>query len=1371
MLNENGRSYPFDDRGNGYGRGEGVTAVVLKRLPDALKSEDNIRAVIRGTAVNQDGKTNGITLPNQLAQEDLMKSLYRRTGIDPRNTRYIEAHGTGTVVGDLAELQAIANFFSKPRQSQDTLSVGSIKSNIGHLESSSGLAGLIKTVLAVEKGYIPPNADYQTSKPSLKFKEWNIHVRATPSSCARTDLDSQVPTKLEAWPSSGLRQASVNSFGYGGVNAHAIIQSAPWQTTNSNEKLANGCLDIAAQGAVAPTRRDYETNGITSPVGFGDIAEASSSVIKTSPQHFCPLLFIISANSQISLSNKTTRLKDWASKKMLSPHDLENLAYTLSNRRSRLQWRCGFVAGSQSDFMKHLSDEAVRGTKISKHREVAFVFTGQGAQWFAMGRELSSRFPSYRKSLISSQKTLKGLGAFWALTEVLDMDEKHSPINESEIAQPASTALQIALVDLLSSFNIRPQTVIGHSSGEIGAAYAAGIISRETALKVSFCRGQISKMCEHSLSNKGAMLSVALGEAAVTPLLQEARRGVVSIACVNSPSSTTVSGDEPAIDDLKEKLDQLNVFNRKLKVDIAYHSHHMQKVADQYHTSLGMIETSSPRSSVTFISSVTATRKTKEFDSVYWVENLISKVRFCDALEEYCHTKLRTPCSMVKQALHVIIEIGPHSVLRGPIRQTITNRFNSFDYMYLPTLLRGRDGTETILDLVGRMFACGHPVDQVFTSQSSSQCHLRILHDLPTYSWDHSRTYWYESRLSRDYRLREYPCHDLLGSRIPSSVSLEPSWRHCISMDSMPWLAEHVIDGLAIFPGAGYLCMAIESLKQITWTGLPYRKVSRILLQDVAFLKALVVPPSPQKTELQICLRPQLISKKLWHDFRIYAYSQEGSWHEHCRGRITTEVESVSDGNNHAPVLNSVQLDTREKILKPFSAQCKQMFEMTDIYKEIESNGNSYGACFAAIQEMKIGDALALSRIMIPNVQAAMPGNYQQPHIIHPCTLDALMHTALPLYTRLLSPRSVMPVSVDELSISPLLKNSPGEELVTATKVVPNGARSALAEVSVFHAAEENDSHSMVTISGVEIHGVGTSRSDTLDRTETRDKSFHVEWNADVDYLWLKAGRPHENISFQEFFRCLRFKRSRMRILQIGVDPTQARFYLQEIYDNQSVAILSYDITHDKVESLKEVQEALPSWETFVNFRVLDIQRDPVGQGFVNNSYDLVIASGLPLSSSDCLVGVIGNICDLLNHDGRLLLSTRDNLLECQGTLDELLMPTSFQGLDFFLHNKDAATQSYTGAVSRPARTSSSSVPQVVVIVPTSGLEDFASTLVLALKDRGFTPCISTWNTISSNEQAVYIILDSSEKPILTNSKPACFEQTTRLIQSTLNVF
>lgn len=417
------------------------------------------------------------------------------------------------------------------------------------------------------------------------------------------------------------------------------------------------------------------------------------------------------------------QLGDWTS---TQEDCLGNISHTLMSRRSLLSWRFGLVASSRQEVLANLANS--RGIQtVSKafgSVKIGFVFTGQGAQWYAMGRELYLHCRQYSGSIKTSDAMLSELGATWSLSEELQREESESRINDSAIAQPAVTALQIALVDLLHEVGIRPQIVIGHSSGEIAAAYAAGVFSQRAAMEISYHRGAIAGICKQQMSpQKGAMIVTEISEADSLRHITQLKQGRVDIACTNSPTNTSLSGDEAAIGELQELLDASSIKYRRLPVDLAYHSYQMNCVSEPYLKLLNRfgrrlmhdLERGCPSRSIKYISSVTANEKSSDFGPDYWVENLVSKVRFYEAMERYCDFSLEPHQPSENEARNIMIEIGPLGAFSRIIRQTAQSLPNAFDYTYITTLRKGTDAVRSMLELAGKLFELGAPIDLLAT--------------------------------------------------------------------------------------------------------------------------------------------------------------------------------------------------------------------------------------------------------------------------------------------------------------------------------------------------------------------------------------------------------------------------------------------------------------------------------------------------------------------------------------------------------------------------------------------------------------------------------------------------------------------------------
>ncbi|KAF2446770.1 ketoacyl-synt-domain-containing protein [Karstenula rhodostoma CBS 690.94] len=1269
MLSEEGRSYPFDSRGSGYGRGEGVAALILKPLHKAIADRDPIRGVILGSAVNQDGRTiEGITHPSTSAQIALQKRLYRQLNLDPASVSYVEAHGTGTAAGDKVELDALAEVFCTGKRT-NTLHVGSIKSNIGHLECASGLAGLIKSLLILENRCIPPNADFKTAKEALRLDERRITVPSSP-----------IP-----WPDLDIARVSVNSFGYGGTNAHVVVESAPQADS---------------------------------------IERALSEEI--------PRLFVLTAKSEISLISTIRRYQSWTTAQG-ADLSLSALSYTLSTRRTHHPWRISCVAKGRQELVDQLAQSARTFVPTVSSDEVTlnFVFTGQGASWPTMGRELLVANPAsvFAESMRRSTDVLLNLGAGWNLIDEILREADTSRLHVAELAQPATTAIQLALVDLLRSIGVLPDAVIGHSSGEIAAAYAAGYVSQATALRIAYCRGIATSKRSSKALRRGAMLAVGLGEDDVSVHIQSLTKGTVSVACANSPQNTTVSGDEEAIDELAAVLSALDVFNRKLRVDAAYHSHHMRDVVEDYKGLMGLLESEAPAHAPAFFSTVSLTEKDGGFDAGYWCDNLVSKVRFKEGIQKLCN---RT------SARHVFVEIGPHSALAGPTRQCIAGLSVPVKYDYTSPLQRGTDAVQSVLEVAGLLFERGSLSDfSLLSTLDPAQRHTNVVHNLPSYSWNHSKKHWHESRISREHRFRRHAYHDLVGLRSSEATTFEPRWRYMISLASLPWLADHVVDGLTVFPGSGYLCMAVEAISQLAQEHLPSGQRYQVVLRDIEFLKAIIVPESPQRTEAQLSFSPVASgtdkSKELAYHFRVAAYNQSYTWDEHCRGYV--EVKAI-EAEKGFTTLNNYSHD--------------KTIVSERLYQQLSDNGNSYGPMFNGIEHMSLGDTHARATVAIPHVAEVMPANHMQPHIIHPTTLDIIMHTSLPLAMQKFGSGSIMPIHIDEIVLSTGIDNVPGSKISVHTKLASIEARTA--EVGI-EAVNDRDGISSLSFSGVKLRFLPASAPIKKAVKEARNTCWNVTWDVDENHLsaddfkpaalddkttpsldekvramnqatagyvracisaincgrlqitdehrllfdWMQREYPsqgdfqsevpcvtgspplfeemkivsrtgeklteivsgttdalqlvtedgllygsyqdHSSVLcydlLRQYVKNLTFKKSKPRILEIGGGTGGATLPFLETLKASGCLPATYDFTDVSANFFDRAAAKFKDYP--INFRRLDIEQEPAKQGFDLQSYDVVLAFNC-LHVTSSIRTTLRNARSLLRPDGRLVL-------------------------------------------------------------------------------------------------------------------------------------
>ena len=827
-------------------------------------------------------------------------------------------------------------------------------------------------------------------------------------------------------------------------------------------------------------------------------------------------LVVLSANSETSLDNMISKLQRWLASDQGRCTSFTDLAYTLNVRRSKLPWRCSVVASNLQELERALGDSKLRPVKSAKGVGMAFIFTGQGAQWFAMGRELLATSRVFASSVALCDQVMKGLGCYWDLVEELSRDKETTRLGDSRFSQPCTTAVQIALVDLLESYSIRPETVCGHSSGEIAAAYAAGALSKEAAMQASYNRGVWSSVAKELNTKSGTMLAVGEGEEAIKERIQGIAKGTgkVTVACVNSPESTTISGDLAAIEALQAILDKASVFNRRLQVDSAYHSHHMEVVAQSYLSSLDNMTHSMARKDVAFYSSVTGTRKLSDFGPSYWVSNLVSQVKF-SAASRLVAEHLSVAGSA---ANNVLVEVGPHSALAGPLRQSLSDfkvSGGSFKYTYIPCLVRNESAVSTILALAGKAFEVGCPVqlDAVMRGNASSSSHYQVVSNLPTYAWDHS-TYWHESRLSKGHRLRPFPNHDLVGLFDVHSSPNEPRWRYHVSLQTLPWLRDHVVEGFVIFPGVGYLTMVTEAMKQLFQLRKTPGHVKCINFRDVAIAKPVVVPSDgasakgDREVELQLTLSPaRQHAGSPWEYFRVLSYdSQNDSWIEHCTGLTssesdTREAQSLFDdvkGTRVDDGLGHLTMAAAAEMLADIQANSPIQVDPAKVYDELAASGNNYGPSFQGLKEIHVGKCCGLARIVVDDVAQLMPGHYMQPHTIHPTAFDAMIQLEAVVFRRECTNAPLMPVMLGEMSISADMDVTPGVEILVALYLFPESRRSASGNFCAYQKQSDGTFRPVLTGSAIRPQIIGEVNSDNSLKQKT---SYRLECKPDVDYI------------------------------------------------------------------------------------------------------------------------------------------------------------------------------------------------------------------------------------------------------------------------------
>ena len=912
FLAPDGRSKPFSASANGYGRAEGAGVVVLKPLSAAMADGDPIYAVIRGSAVNQDGHTIGITVPSGAAQERLIHEACRRAGVLPGQSQFVEAHGTGTPVGDPIEVAALAAALGKDRAEGDRCIIGSVKGNIGHLEAGAGVAGLIKAALCIKNRQIPPNLHSENPNPKIPFDELSVRV----------------PTAVENWPEAGGKAlAGVNAFGFGGTNAHVVIEEAP---------------GVSVRGAEA------------------GIAEPGKA-----------LVFPISARSPEALEEMARSMREYANAAPERGTSFADIYYSAAFRRSHHDHRLAVVAESSRELANlldsHLHGEpraaVATGTIPNAGRpRLVFVCTGMGPQWWAMGRRLFADEPVYREMILRCDEVFRKQ-ADWSLLMEMMAEEPQSRMAETQVAQTANFAVQVALAALWRSWGIEPDAVAGHSVGEVSAAYLSGALSLEDAIRVSFHRSRL----QQTTAGWGAMMAVGLPAEEVFEWL-ESYDGRISIAAVNSPSSATVSGDPGAIDSLAARLTAQQVFNRPLRVNVAYHSAQMDPLRAELLATLGGLQ---PRSAtVPLYSTVTGGRMDgSEFDAGYWWRNVREPVKFRQAMD-----------SLAEDGFDGFLEVGPHPVLASSIAECVS-AIGKKGASYC-SLRRGEDERSTMLATLASLYTAGMPVRwEAFRNPSARFVRL------PAYPWQRQR-HWSESEESIADRVGVAP-HPLLGCRVSAA---RPTWELEISTRVLDYLADHAVRGAVVFPGAAYVEMALAAGREVFCA-------SDCAVEEIRFERALFLPDG-ERPKVQIAMDPEDGT------FEIHSRTGSGKWVRNAAGRLS-----------QASMRAVAKLDA-----SVIEARCAATLSASECYAQFGGQGFQYGPAFQKISRIAIGEGAAWARF--DNLEIAEPEYQMHPAILEAC-VQVLVATD-PFRTADGSPsRTYLPVGIDRIT----LRRRPGRSM------------------------------------------------------------------------------------------------------------------------------------------------------------------------------------------------------------------------------------------------------------------------------------------------------------------------------------------------------
>ncbi len=907
MMAPDGRCKTFDAAADGFVRGEGCGILVLKRLSDALSAGDSILALLRGSAINQDGASSGLTVPNGRAQEAVISEALKAAGMAGHRISYVEAHGTGTNLGDPIELEAIVNVLGAGRTSTNPLRVGSVKTNIGHLESASGVAGVMKTILSLNHKIIPAH---------LHFRKLNPQIRLD-------DMPIEIPTKLTPWDvQEGPRVAGVSSFGFSGTNAHIIVEGAP-----EIEKVAE--------------ERSRPLN-----------------------------LFALSAKTPEALNDLTDRYLRYFNSR--PSNSIGDICFSANKGRSHFNYRLAVIGKSAETICNGLQayrqgqemPSVFHGEVLSKHvPPVAFLFTGQGSQEIGMARMLYETQPTFRQTLDQCNELLanhleKPLLSVLYPKPGMEL-EAQSLLAQATFTETALFALEYSLAELWKSWGIRPSVVMGYSVGEYVAACVAGIFSLEDGLKLVMEHGKLMQ----SLPKDGAMVAVFADETKVAEAIEPFAE-VVSIAAINSPENTVISGMKTDIEAVLRRFDSKGIGYQKLLVSHAFHSRLLDPILEKFHNLAAGIQYAEKRNDLISNISGTLVQGSEISSSTYWRNQTRQPVRFMQSMQ-----------TLYEQGYRLFLELGPHPILLGLGSQCLQDPH----CVWLPSLRRGYNDWEQMVNTLAKLYICGVKVDW----RGFDRDYVRSNVVLPTYPFLRKR-YWIDAGKGLPVAARSsskiavgQSYHPLLGQRLQSALK-EIQFESQVRTHTLPFPTDYRFCGTAVFPPAAYLEMVVAATNK-AFSSKPS------VLEDVTIGEPLIVPDNKART-VQFILTPEDSNKA---SFRIFSLSEgEVEVQEPWKLRASGIVR-IAEDDPVIPATVSIQ---------DIMNRCQEELPIKTFYQRLQEMGYDYGLRFQSLRHIWRRDGEALGEIRLQEEQETKMNSYYLSTVLLDCCFqlfDAALFSAL----------------------------------------------------------------------------------------------------------------------------------------------------------------------------------------------------------------------------------------------------------------------------------------------------------------------------------------------------------------------------------------
>jgi myxalamid-type polyketide synthase MxaB len=925
MLAHDGRCKFGDARADGFVRSEGVGVILLKRLADAIASKDRVYAVILGGAIGNDGKgSSSLAQPAKAGQESVLMAALDDAGVAHGAIQYVEAHGTGTSVGDPIELAALASVIG-PGRLNDPCFVGSVKTNIGHTEGAAGIAGVIKVALALKHQIIPPSLHFCVPTPEFPWSDSGLAIQ----------------TKAIEWPArKGTRCAGVSSFGIGGTNVHLLLGDGPREAA-IGEKL----------------------EGI----------KFASSVLP------------ISARSGGTLVRMVESYIEYLNDERSADFSPEDICYTAGVCRTHHGNRVGVEGSSREAILSRLKDwltertDKVRSPATVAHPKIVFVFPGQGSQWLGMGRQLFQTQPVFKEAVHNCDEVIQRHFQ-WSIIRELNADKSTSRLDKVDIVQPAIFAIQVALAALWRSWGVEPSAVIGHSMGEVGAAFVAGALTLDDAVKVICERSRLVR----TTSGRGGMAVVELSFADAKEVIKRYGRRL-TVAAQNGPRLSILSGDLPSLKEVLSILEAREVFCRWIKVDYASHSTQMDGLLPQLRCLLSSL--SPLPNHIPFFSTVSASLQPGTMlDADYWTRNLRETVLFWRSVKQ-----------LVKAAHNVFLEISPHPVLLNSLEGALSQMQR--DISVVASLRRDQDENAMMMDSLARMYSLGTDVNW---SEVYPKVRKRV--PLPSYSWDHQKL-WLESTLGSDERSStatdQVDASSYNGSAplaLPCGGGLSV-WETPIGLDSDPLFKEHLVKGAVVVPASFYVDQALSAAFHLQNSTAGNPTIRRLTFDEALFL------PNAGRRLLQMTVATRSLGNTVIEFFSRDDVKSDrrvcaSDWVKHATGSID-QRSAVSGEVRYS-------LESFDEILD----RCPYELSQEAHYEALNAIGLGYGPMFQCVKHLWLGKSEALARLD-PQTTSANEIRYRK---ISPALLDSAFQSfgAIALRSNR-GGRALLPVRIDSI--------------------------------------------------------------------------------------------------------------------------------------------------------------------------------------------------------------------------------------------------------------------------------------------------------------------------------------------------------------------